>query len=361
MGRKRTTAAKKRVLRSATAKNIDFLVKKLPELQDTALQSPPAKKRVAFQSGIDVHDVGCGRDMVNIDEQFEKDIGHISSDSDDDDSYEAPKPHPLKPSTRTYRRRITIDELLEEWQGNESDREPNPSTINKETESNLNEPSESEPVAETSEFFGCTCGKAEEAQKYKTMYESLLNEMTDKESSAKEKLLKDNAELAARNAKLQAALTSKLLPHPEEPFKDVSGNFLDAGTIRQLSIEADSDYLFIKFVMMRLWPDGFAGRSVTGRRSNNPFGRSKSQKSTDKTTDVDETAHPGPSSVSANTSADGTGETTKRPLEKEKVDFVIACLYRRRVFLQDDPHAAQVRTKAGISLMTRVIANSTRK
>nr|XP_029723037.1 uncharacterized protein LOC115263797 [Aedes albopictus] len=164
-------------------------------------------------------------------------------------------------------------------------------------------------------------------------YESLLNKMTDKKSTAEEKLLNNIAGLAARNASnLQASLTSKLLKQPEEPLKDVRGNFLNPGSIRQLSIAVDSDYLCIKFVRFRRV-------SVTERRSNNPFDRSKPPKSADGTSGGITLIRP--SGVSANTSADATGEPTKRLLEKEKVDFVFACLCRRRIFLQDDPYAAQ--------------------
>lgn len=48
-------------------------------------------------------------------------------------------------------------------------------------------------------------------------YESLLNKMPDKKSTAEEKLLNNIAGLAARNASnLQASLTSKLLKQPEK-------------------------------------------------------------------------------------------------------------------------------------------------
>lgn len=141
--------------------------------------------------------------------------------------------------------------------------------------------------------------------------------------ASKDKILKSNAELTALNAKLQSALTSKLLPQPEAPFKDVKGDFLDAETIRLLSTEAETDYLFIKFLMMRLWPEGFIGRSVTGRRSNNPCGRSKAPKSTNESGDSEH--GPGPSNaISFAENAEGE---SKRPLEKDKVDFIICKIF----------------------------------
>ncbi|XP_021701563.1 uncharacterized protein LOC110676761 [Aedes aegypti] len=281
----------------------------------------------------------------------------MGSDTDDDSPCESIAAQPVsKPLLRTYRRRITIDELLEDWNVGDQN-----ATTNSGIGVNLEEPSE--PIAKSSNTIECSCGMAEEAKKYKNLYESLLTATMDKEAvrqdsldpATKEKLLKQNAELLGRNAKLQEALTSKLLPQPEVPFKDVKGDFLDAETIRLISIEADTDYLFMKFLMMRLWPEGLTGRSVTGRRSNNPSGRSKSKPSN--ASDHTEL----PESTNVIRAAEDAERATKRPLEKDRVDFLISCLYRRRVFLKDDANTAQVHTKAGISLMTRVIANSTRK
>lgn len=50
--------------------------------------------------------------------------------------------------------------------------------------------------------------------------------------------------------------------------------YIPAFRLKMFSDMANSDYLFVKSIMEDLWPDGFAGRSVTGRASNNASGRS---------------------------------------------------------------------------------------
>ncbi|XP_062553997.1 uncharacterized protein LOC134219288 [Armigeres subalbatus] len=376
MARKRTTAAKKRVLRSATNKNIQFLVDKLPELKkpDATAASIHPKKKVKFvqSSSIDLED-----DTTIHTHTLPNKINNISSAGSDTDSDQGWNGSPALPSSkpliRTYRRRITIDQLMEDW---EIDDQGNLDGDDMRTD--LQEL----PVSTREDFgtVGCTCGKAEEAEKYKKLYESLRKavlenkqiEGTHNDSGTQvqdEKhttLIKDNAKLTAQNAKLQEALTSKLLPQPEVPFKDVDGDFLDADTIRQLSVEADTDYLFVKFLMMRLWPEGFVGRSVTGRPSNNPSGRSKLAKTAPNENATHQTESNGIENFTEKTpnTIDNFGEktqTSKRPLEKEKVEFVLSCIYNRRLFLRDDGYTAQVHSKAGTSLMTRVIANSVRK
>ncbi|XP_062540816.1 uncharacterized protein LOC134208880 [Armigeres subalbatus] len=277
-------------------------------------------------------------------------------------------PTPNKPLIRTYCRRRTIDDLMADW---DIETQNIPIVMEKSLEELA--------TSDSSERHGCSCGMAEQAKKYKALYESLLkekvsndgdhHESSDTSENAKKKekhkLTAENAKLAAQNAKLQEALTSKLLPEPEAPFKNVTGNFLDPDLLRQLSIEAETDYLFVKFVMLRLWPDGFFGRSVTGRPSNNPSGRSKPTTTSQNGTVNEGTTCDAGSSI-VNTPCRGKNmenatQAPKQPLEKEEVEFVFSCLYQRRIFLRDDSLTAQVHAKAGKSLMTRVIANASRK
>ncbi|XP_062556689.1 uncharacterized protein LOC134221508 [Armigeres subalbatus] len=198
---------------------------------------------------------------------------------------------------------------------------------------------------------GCSCGMAKQAKKYKALYELLLKEKVSN---------------CGNHHKLSGKLVIQLLlPEPEAPLKNVTGSFLDPDLLRQLSIEAETDYLFVKFVMLRLWPDGFFGRSVTGRPSNNPSGRSKpTTTSQNGTVNEGTTCDVGSSIENARCRGENMGNTTqapKQPLEKEKVEFVLSCLYQRRIFLRDDSLTAQVNAKAGKSLITRVIANASRK
>lgn len=148
----------------------------------------------------------------------------------------------------------------------------------------------------------CSCGKSDEVEKYKKLSESLQKD--------KDALLSWTAQLESQNAKLQDSLTSKLLPTPEIPFK-VEEGFLDCETLVRMSHEAGSkDYLFIKFAMMKLFPEGLVGRSVTGRVSNNPSGRPKKKDA------------PGPDATPQSTNEkSGTG-TAKIPLDPVKVKWI---------------------------------------
>ncbi|XP_062558422.1 uncharacterized protein LOC134223287 [Armigeres subalbatus] len=329
MGRKKTTAAKKRVLRSATNNNIAFVVETLPELKEPAKPSAEKiAKLVDPKIGLDSYLEGTGTDT--------------------DEDYLPEMPTPKKPLIRTYCRRRTIDDLMADWD------------------------IETQNICTYSD--GKEFGRISYFRQQRAPWMLLWNgrdhhEPSDTSENAKKKekhkLTAENAKLAAQNAKLQEALTSKLLPEPEVPFKNVTGNFLDPDLLRQLSIEAETDYLFVKFVMLRLWPDGFFGRSVTGRPSNNPSGRSKPTKTSQNGTVNEGTTCDAGSSIE-NTACRGENmenatQAPKQPLEKEKVEFVFSCLYQRRIFLRDDSLTAQVHAKAGKSLMTRVIANASRK
>lgn len=56
-------------------------------------------------------------------------------------------------------------------------------------------------------------------------------------------------------------------------FTECEG-YIPAFRLRQFSDVSSSDYIFVKSMMEDLWPEGFAGRSVTGRATNNASGRS---------------------------------------------------------------------------------------
>ncbi|EAT44229.1 AAEL004395-PA [Aedes aegypti] len=105
---------------------------------------------------------------------------------------------------------------------------------------------------------------------------------------------------------MQQALMSKLLPSTHKPFENVEG-FPDcpsADKIAKMSVVAkDSDYVFIKLLMYAIWPDGFMGKSVTARTSNNPKGRGKKDPPID-----DDRAH-----------VDERASTGRTALEKNKV------------------------------------------
>ncbi|XP_065095793.1 uncharacterized protein LOC135717591 [Ochlerotatus camptorhynchus] len=167
----------------------------------------------------------------------------------------------------------------------------------------------------------CSCGKLVEVEKYKQLLESLQKE--------KDALLLRNAQLEAQNAKLLDSLTSKLLPTPEKPFKEDEG-FLDCETLQRLSHEAgDKDYLFVKFLIMQLFPVCPA---------DNAHDTGDGEATGDET----------------------EGETAKVPLDPVRVRWIKRRHYDRRIFLRDDSATANTCYKNAGRLMTRVIANASR-
>lgn len=143
--------------------------------------------------------------------------------------------------------------------------------------------------------------------------------------------------LKLRNQKLEQSLVSKVLPEPARPFKDVEG-FPTAEDIMNMSVRAeDSDYLFIKFLMYAIWPEGFKQRSVTGRISNNPEGRPKKRKAEED--HIDESSNLRECEEiedAADDTEDGnidTGSTSATPdtrciaLEAAKIDFVRGIMF----------------------------------
>lgn len=160
----------------------------------------------------------------------------------------------------------------------------------------------------------CSCRKSDEVEKYKKLSESLQKE--------KDALVVRNATLESQNAKLLDSLTSKLLPTPEKPFKEEEG-FLDCEGLLRMSHEAGSkDYLFLKFLMMKLFPEG---RSVTGRESNNPSVRPKKKEASC----PDDT----PQDTNEATDNEPAKGTAKIPLDPVKVKWIksmnpcVGCLY----------------------------------
>ncbi|EAT44672.1 AAEL003984-PA [Aedes aegypti] len=111
--------------------------------------------------------------------------------------------------------------------------------------------------------------------------------------------------------------------------------YIPAFRLKMFSDMANSDYLFVKSIMEDLWPDGFAGRSVTGRASNNASGRSG--KATLPTAPPE--------------------QSPKVPLEAHKVEYIRDRLLERRILLGDDRIKAIHECKQANKLMARVIIN----
>ncbi|XP_062698537.1 uncharacterized protein LOC134284168 [Aedes albopictus] len=190
----------------------------------------------------------------------------------------------------------------------------------------------------------CSCGLADENETLRLKVASLENKIKLRAAALRKKLdVLDNS-----NNRLQRALTSKLLPPSREPFTSIEG-FPSVQTLLKMSIEAkDSDYLFVKFLMNALWVDGFVGRCLSERTSNNPKGRPSNK--------LLETQSNGDCPTNEN-----SGPASRIPLERTRVEYVRDRLYERRLFLDDSRVvAAQVATTYK-KLMHAVIANSTRR
>ncbi|XP_062535423.1 uncharacterized protein LOC134204659 [Armigeres subalbatus] len=253
----------------------------------------------------------------------------------------------LGPLLHTYGRRRSIEQLLQDWETvpSVSDINVDDNTIKIVRIESLNE--NANPLCASSPGVvvmdaqsGCSCGKSDEVEKHKASMESLRRE--------RDALLLENAQLKAQYTRLLDSLTSKLLPRPEKPFYEEEEEFLDCEVLIRLSHEAgDSDYLFLKFLMMKLFPDGLVGRSVTGRPSNNPPGRPKK-------------SDMGSSENMPSMNHEVNRETGKIQLDPVKVKWIKRRLNERRIFLRDDAVAANVCYKGVGHLMTRVIANASR-
>lgn len=111
------------------------------------------------------------------------------------------------------------------------------------------------------------------AEEWDVSHLELRNLLTQIDSLQKEnKDLRDESEkLKVLNMKLQEVILSKTVG--EVKFTDVQG-YPDANWLLSVSQNArDSDYLFVKELLVRLFPDGIGNATVCGRPSNNPLGR----------------------------------------------------------------------------------------
>ncbi|XP_055598353.1 uncharacterized protein LOC129747949 [Uranotaenia lowii] len=183
-----------------------------------------------------------------------------------------------------------------------------------------NEPVEEEPGAPIA-VEDCDCKKK---------VDDLMQKLHEKDAEMKS--------LRQANMNLQRALVSKLIANPDEPFKDHCG-IIGVERIKRFNEEAgDSDYLFVKFLMNALWPEGFRGRSISGRPSNNPSGL---KKSTDRDQSVQHT------------------QTTR--LEEDKIRFIKDRLRERREFFRDDAAATLEALDKCNRFIRTVMYNSLRK
>ncbi|XP_055591826.1 uncharacterized protein LOC129743727 isoform X5 [Uranotaenia lowii] len=126
---------------------------------------------------------------------------------------------------------------------------------------------------------------------------------------------------------------------PGRGFTDLDER-IGVSTLYQMHLESrDSDYLFVKKLMYTLWPEGFQGRSVSGRPSNNPSGRNKG---------LGQDGCPFPRGPC-------------KPLEDDKVKYIKDRLRERRDLLCDDAASMMIALDKCNRLMNNIISNSLRK
>lgn len=144
-------------------------------------------------------------------------------------------------------------------------------------------------------------------------------------------LRQENDRLRSLNMRLQEALIER--PN-STTFSEIPG-FPDAKWLLSVSqISQDSDYLFIKELMIRLFPFGVGNATVTGHGSNNPLGRG----------------------VKGALESGTPGNVEK--LDPMKVAYIRDRLYERRMVLQDELGVAIQRSRKTTRLIAAVINNN---
>lgn len=118
----------------------------------------------------------------------------------------------------------------------------------------------------------CVCGQQPKIDKLIQQNNLLV--------SQNKKLNKQNQQNTARCLTLTDALNAKILGKPhDETFTEVE-EFPGKEKLKKFSETAGTrDYIFVKLLMLELFPEGLKNVSLTGRTSNNPNGRKGGERS----------------------------------------------------------------------------------
>ncbi|XP_062715695.1 uncharacterized protein LOC115259151 [Aedes albopictus] len=156
----------------------------------------------------------------------------------------------------------------------------------------------------------------------------LQNQVADLKQE-NEVLKRDNNKLRSLNMKLQEALLAR---PTGQNFSEIPG-YPDAKWLLGISQNAqDSDYLFVKELVFRLFPQGLGNATVSGMTSNNPSGRG------------------------GNNAVEGREPVEQ--LDPEKVKYIRERLHERRLILQDELGVAVQRSRRTARHIAAVIANN---
>ncbi|XP_055529435.1 uncharacterized protein LOC129721185 [Wyeomyia smithii] len=180
------------------------------------------------------------------------------------------------------------------------------------------------------DIIECTCGQQKE-----------INEIIKENKRLKDAIHKvrakySDATMRCRNLS-DVHVSAEVVGLQHKPaFTEVQG-FPNQEQLKKFSDAGHrSDYVFIKLLMLELWPKGLYGRSVTGRLSNNPLGRRvKSQVE-------------GPF---LQPTVEG-----RIALEPKKVEYIAERLLEHRLHLGDSPAMAKKNSDECYRLMARVIS-----
>ncbi|XP_058466557.1 uncharacterized protein LOC131439493 [Malaya genurostris] len=129
-------------------------------------------------------------------------------------------------------------------------------------------------------------------------------------------------------------------------FLNISGNtrqrftyiegMLTEDQLEAFSRNSKSDYVFVKLLMFEIWQEGFKGRTIYGRMSNNPRGRKP---------------------ILGNSKSHSiTSYSTSVPLEPDKVQYIYDRLYEHRMMKGDSPLEANEAARNFKDLIRRVLA-----
>ncbi|XP_055538136.1 uncharacterized protein LOC129725846 [Wyeomyia smithii] len=146
------------------------------------------------------------------------------------------------------------------------------------------------------------------------------------------KLEEANDKLQKLNMKLQEAL----LENPTEgSFKELPGYPDKAWLLKVSQAANESDYMFVKELMLRLWPNGIGNATVSGRKSNNPSGKRKLPNQQESLLTV-----------------------SPAKLDPEKVEYIKDRLFERRMLLRDAPGTAQKMAQKVPKYIAIAVANN---
>lgn len=158
-----------------------------------------------------------------------------------------------------------------------------------------------------------------------------LQEIIQEKDSKIELLQTENVRLRSLNMLLQETIVRR---GEDKSFTECDGYPTAEWLLSVSQNSEDSDYLFVKEMLLRLFPEGVGNATATGRTSNNPKGRNKEAVNQDP----------------------GSQLTTK--LDPNKLKYMKDRLFERRRILQDPVGIAMEKARKINKHIAHAIANN---